>query len=203
MYHIVNIDNSYGGSVSEQVEGVNYTVSEPDLRMLIKPIWNASKWIEGLSIEEKDNLKTNSYLLKLQTVVSELCDKAEAKAIGKTGSKEYVISQRKFYENKYDYAKGTFLDQDTEDRLAVETSKFNASYGLNLTVEDFKQLIIYRFDDSKFLFQKYMMMIETGRTAIQTLIENKHWEKVEQAFVLIETLENENQNEIMDNILNL
>jgi len=217
MYKAIILNNSeFGGIYSNEflesnqeneINGdlvSNWITTEILPNNLLKPIWSSYEWIEGLTVEEINIKDAESYMLKLQNLVSNLCDIAEAKAIGKNGSKEYIASQRKFYENKYDYAKGNFIDQDTEARLVIETEKFNASYGINIAIEDFKQLIIYRYDDSKLMYQKYMMMIETGRTATQTLIENKEWQKADEAFLLIEKLENENQaTETINSILNL
>ncbi len=49
-YFIINEDNSYGGSVSNRVDGINYTefpINKPT------DIWDGEKWIDNTPLEEK------------------------------------------------------------------------------------------------------------------------------------------------------
>jgi hypothetical protein len=147
---------------------------------------------------ELDELKTADFIKKLQTIASTLRIKAKAAAIGKKGDRDYIFSQVELYELKYKVSIGEISNPYIESLMQNEAGEFG------ITLELFKQLIIYMYTDALSKYQVFMFMIERCRTKIQTLIENTLWEKVATAFTLIETLNDPEQaQEIMSNILAL
>lgn len=147
---------------------------------------------------EQDELLNNNYMIKLQTIVTDLRLRAKGAAIGKTGSNAYIVAQVEFYEIKFQQCSNQNNPPEVELLLQNEAAEFGKS------LEDFKLLVVSMYNDAKLKYNLFMRMIERCRTKIQTLIEQKNWENVEIAFAIVETLNNADQaQEIMDEILNL
>lgn len=148
--------------------------------------------------DEEHEMKAREFMLKLQYTASELRIKAKAAAIGKTGTDEYIISQQEFYEIKYQQCISTNNSQEIEDLLQNEADEYG------ITLEQFKALVISRYNEAKEKYNLFMRMIERCRTKIQTLIENKNWANVDIAFAIVDTLNNvEEAQSVMNQILEL
>ena len=138
------------------------------------------------------------YLERLQNYSIDLRLRAKASAIGKKGSRDYIFAQVEMYELKCKVAKGIVSGQYFTDLLTNEAIEFG------LSIEDFKALIILRYDTAEATYQQFLFMIERCRTFIQTLIENNDFTKVDSAFALIDTLDvPEQAQSLMASILEL
>lgn len=147
---------------------------------------------------ESDFEKAKIKMQQLQQVVTDLRIKAKGAAIGKKGTNAYIIAQVEFYEIKNEQCLNPNNSEEVEDLLQNEADEFG------ITLEQFKALVIYRYNEAKEKYNLFMRMIERCRTKIQTLIENHNWENVETAFEFVSTLNNADQAQgIMDDILNL
>ena len=148
--------------------------------------------------EEIAEEKKSIYLERLQNYSLDLRLRAKASAIGKKGSRDYIFAQVEMYELKYKVAKGLVSGQYFTDLLTNEAIEFG------LSIEDFKALIILRYDTAEATYQQFLFMIERCRTFIQTLIENNDFTKVDSAFALIDTLDAPEQAQsLMASILEL
>ena len=148
--------------------------------------------------EEIAEEKKPIYLERLQNYSIDLRLRAKASAIGKKGSRDYIFAQVEMYELKCKVAKGIVSGQYFTDLLTNEAIEFG------LSIEDFKALIILRYDTSEAVYQQFLFMIERCRTFIQTLIENNDFTKVDSAFALIDTLDAPEQAQsLMASILEL
>ena len=144
------------------------------------------------------NLNKETFLTKLQQYSIDLRLRAKASAIGKKGSRDYILAQVEMYELKYKIAKGLISGQYFTDLLTNESAEFG------LSIEDFKALIILRYETAEATYQQFLFMIERCRTFIQTLIENNEFTKVATAFDMIDTLDVPEQAQVlMTSILEL
>lgn len=145
---------------------------------------------------EEEEMNTQNYIAKLQSVAAELRIKAKAAAIGKTGTSEYIFSQVELYELKFKVASGVIVNNYITSLIENEAVEFG------LPIQDFKDLIIHMYTTAKEKYEIFLFMIERCRTKIQTLIELTDFEKVEMAFTYINNLSNASQAEqTMTNIL--
>lgn len=164
----------------------------------IDAVWNGSEWIESATPEEIAEEKKSIYLERLQNYSIDLLLRAKASAIGKKGSRDYIFAQVEMYELKCKIAKGLVSGQYFTDLLTNEAIEFG------LSIEDFKALIILRYDTTEATYQQFLFMIERCRTFIQTLIEKNNFTKVDSAFALIDTLDAPEQAQsLMASILEL
>ena len=148
--------------------------------------------------EEIAEEKKSIYLERLQDYSIDLRLRAKASAIGKKGSRDYILAQVEMYELKYKIAKGIVSGQYFTDLLTNEAIEFG------LSIEDFKALIISMYETAEATYQQFLFMIERCRTFIQTLIENSDFTKVDSAFALIDTLDApEHAQSLMASILEL
>jgi hypothetical protein len=148
--------------------------------------------------EEIAEEKKHIYLERLQNYSIDLRLRAKASAIGKKGSRDYIFAQVEMYELKCKVAKGIVSGQYFTDLLTNEAIEFG------LSIEDFKALIILRYDTAEATYQQFLFMIEICRTFIQTLIENNNFTKVDSAFALIDMLDAPEQAQsLMASILEL
>jgi len=153
---------------------------------------------DGGTAEEIAAEKTPSYMVRLQNTVTDLRLRAKGAAIGKSGANGYILAQVEFYEIKYQQCISENNSQEIEYLLQNEAEEFG------ITLEQFKALVILRYEEARDKYNLFMRMIERCRTKIQTLIENSDWENVETAFVLVSTLNNVDQAQlIMEEILSL
>ena len=180
--------------ISEGAEVCSVIYSEN----FLNPFWNGTEFIEGATPEEIAEEKKPIYLERLQNYSIDLRLRAKASAIGKKGSRDYIFAQVEMYELKCKVAKGIVSGQYFTDLLTNEAIEFG------LSIEDFKALIILRYDTAEATYQQFLFMIERCRTFIQTLIENNDFTKVDSAFALIDTLDAPEQAQsLMASILEL
>ncbi len=166
----------------------------------LKPKYNSltDEVYEGATSEEISFIKTPIYMEKLQNMVTDLRIRAKGSAIGKTGSNSYILSQVEFYEIKYQQCQNSNNSTEIEELLQNESDEFG------LSLFDFKQLVISKYEYALNKYNLFMRMIERCRTKIQTLIENNNWINADEAFNLISALNNVDQaNAIMNEILEL
>jgi len=169
-------------TLGEIPEGANYEVIE-----IIEP-----------TQEELNSIKFPIYIEKLQTIVTDLRIRAKGAAIGKSGTNGYVLAQVEFYEIKYQQCVSANNSQEIEDLLQNEADEYG------ITLEQFKALVISRYEEAREKYNLFMRMIERCRTKIQTLIENASWENVNVAFEIVATLDNVDEAQsVMNEILSL
>ncbi|MFY0481444.1 hypothetical protein ACI6PS_02465 [Flavobacterium sp. PLA-1-15] len=157
-----------------------------------------------IEIEDENIEITNNYIQRLQYYSTDLRIRAKAAAIGKKGERDYIFAQVEMYELKYRLAMGLINDSYMLQLLSEEAVEFGLSIGVEMSLQQFQELIIYMYESAESQYQVFLFMIERCRTFIQTLIENANWTKVDQAFALIDTLNDQAQApELMANILNL
>ena len=155
-------------------------------------------------IEELLTIKKETLLKKLQFYSSDLRVRAKAVAIGKKGDRDYIFAQVEMYELKYKIALDLIVGEYFTNLLTNEAIEFGASIGVVLDLETFKELIINRYETAEAQYRQFLFMIERCRTFIQTLIETNQFERVDDAFALIDTLTDASQAiTLMANILNL
>jgi len=128
------------------------------------------------------NIELYTELLKEKVV--HLRIKAKGLAIGKTGINPYILAQVDFYEIKFENASNQNPVSEIDADLEAEGLR---DFGLNL--QDFKNLIIQMYNAGKEKETLLMSFIEQGRSAILTLISNHYWNRVENAFLLIDSLQ--------------
>lgn len=93
---------------------------------------------------------------------------------------------------------------DVKDLMLLGNELVNEAIEFGLSIEDFKALIILRYETAEATYQQFLFMIERCRTFIQTLIENNDFTKVDSAFALIDTLDAPEQAQsLMASILEL
>lgn len=171
---------------------------------LHKPILVHGNWVESAT-ETEISIGTSSVcMIRLQNYAADLRIRAKAAAIGKKGDRDYVFAQVEMYELKYRIATGEISDQYMLSLMESEALEFGNSIGVEMTLTQFQELIIYMYETAEDQYNLFLFMIERCRTFIQTLIENTEWVKVDQAFALIDTLNDAAQaTDLMANILNL
>lgn len=197
------VNSKLTGKIYKQIDDLYIEVIEDDRLQG----WNdLQDWInqgnEILFVEatpkEIAQSKKSIYLERLQDYSIDLRIRAKASAIGKKGSRDYIFAQVEMYELKCKIAKGIVSGQYFTDLLTNEAIEFG------LSIEDFKALIILRYETAEATYQQFLFMIERCRTFIQTLIENNNFTKVDSAFALIDTLDAPEQAQsLMASILEL
>ena len=189
-----NLDNLINGQLVSEWQ-LTEVLPSTELK---KPLWNGTEFIEVATPEEIAEANKPIYLERLQNYSIDLRLRAKASAIGKKGSRDYIFAQVEMYELKYKIAKGIVSGQYFTDLLTNESAEFG------LSIEDFKALIILRYDTAEATYQQFLFMIERCRTFIQTLIEKNNLTKVDSAFALIDTLDAPEQAQsLMASILEL
>jgi len=159
---------------------------------------NPTHVIESATSDDVAAVNTPIFMEKLQETVVDLVFRAEKAAIDKTGSEKYIKAQIDLYKIKYRVALGEIQNAAVEALIRNEANEFGVDYAA------FCELIIWMYETSLALFEKFQFMIERCRTKIQTLIENRLWIETEIAFSIVETLNNVDQADaIMTQILNL
>lgn len=139
--------------------------------------------IEYDSQSDLDNQFKFYYEEKLKEMVSDLRIRAKGLAIGKTGTNAYILAQVDFYQRKYENASS--LDPIPEIDADLESEGLR---DFNLSLYDFKALIVSMYTQGKNNENLLMSFIEQGRSAILTLISFQDWNNVDLAFELIEKL---------------
>jgi len=134
--------------------------------------------------EELTESNIELYTELLKEKVACLRIKAKGMAIGKTGTTPYIMAQVDFYEIKFENASNSNPISEIDADLESEGMR---DFGLSL--QDFKNLIISMYNSGKEKETLLMSFIEQGRSAILTLINNHSWNCVENAFQLIDSLQ--------------
>lgn len=176
---------SYRVGGVEEIKVVNYLTDNPFVfqKAKVNNLSNPTHWVEGVTQEETNEIKTNSYNEKLQSLVADLRIRAKGLAIGKTGSNAYIIAQIDFYQRKHENATTLNPIPEIDADLAAEGMR-----DFGITLELFKQLIDYMYTQGKEKENLLMCYIEQGRSAILTLMADNDWPKVDTAFSLAENL---------------
>ena len=148
----------------------------------------------GLKLESEDNL----LLEELKKVVVSLEKGAKIKAIGKKGSENYIACQERLYKRKYEIAKGEI--EDFSGLLKNEAQDYA------LTLEQYKALIIQKYEDGSEVFESFLSMIERARIKAIYFIEQKQNHKTKEIIELMNSVSKEMSflkiQEIMNLILN-
>jgi len=185
LYHIYNenfeITHAQFFNEAEQPENAVFIENCDFIKPMVNP--QTLEVYEGATPEELQEIQRPILLERLQDYSIDLRLRAKASAIGKKGSRDYIFAQVEMYELKYKIAKGLVVGQYFTDLLTNEALEFG------LSIEDFKALIISRYESAEAVYQQFLFMIERCRTFIQTLIENNEFVKVATVFDMIDTLD--------------
>lgn len=145
--------------------------------------WNGVSFYEAATPEEINEHQVLKYTELVQEKVIEYRFKAKGLAISKKGTNAYISAQVDMYQRKYENAITQNPIEEIDEDLANEGMR---DFGMNLI--DFKQLIIQMYQIGKERENLLMTFIEQCRSAILTLISNSEWNKVEQAFIIINNM---------------
>ncbi len=108
----------------------------------------------------------------LKDIIATLEVGAKKIAINKDGSRAYIETQERIYERKYKMAKGELLD--VNDLLKDEAVEFGYSW------DDYKLLIISKYEAGRGAFDLFMSMIERSRSKVLFFLEtNKNYKAIE------------------------
>jgi Trp operon repressor len=87
---------------------------------LLKPQWNGTEWIEGATTEELQtiqNQKKETAKQDIANLYTQLYRSALSRATGKTGTLEYLLLQKKEYEDKYKCAMEVINNQPISNQF--------------------------------------------------------------------------------------
>lgn len=180
-------DQKYGEVSNTHINQETKTITIPVIDLTSKE-YNEKLVVEGGKLLEE-----------LKYLVYDLEEGAKKISIGKDGSKEYIEAQERIYHKKYLIAKGSL--PDFNDLLETEAQEQGYTY------EEYKDLIISKWEEGNTLFSSFSMMIDRARIKVIDFVEAKknHKAKVIIDFmkqIKIDTPITEIQ-VIMNNILNI
>jgi hypothetical protein len=169
----------------------------------IKPFWNGSEFIESATVEEEEALKAPIYEKDIISRYKYLNTRALSSSMGKYGDFEYLQFQKLEYDNKYKVATGEVINQPIADTINKERLRdypagtidpILLSYGItpaDTEIGKMYQLIVFRYTYAKNLYDTYLGFATDFRTKCRTFVELREWDKLETAFAMVDSLEEE------------
>lgn len=155
-------------------------------------------YFSGIKIPTKQE-KVFNFIDLLKEAVARLEYGAKRKAIGKDGTQEYIETQERIYFRKYQIA--TNVIPDFGGLIEKEATDFGFS------LEDYKALIIQKYEAGKALFDMLTAMIEYARSKALLFVETDNLPKAKQVLQYMNDVEVSNTieelTEILETIKNL
>jgi hypothetical protein len=184
----------------------------------INPIWNGTKWIEGATTEELQtiqNQKKETAKQDITNLYTQLYRSALSRATGKTGTLEYLLLQKKEYEDKYKCAMEVINNQPISNQFTFEQIAdekefedfvgeilYHKIIGINQMINtksidyfeivstedrmiDFCQIIKFFFETNEILYQNFMKMIMFMRTRMITDLETDNWDSFNKRLTIV------------------
>lgn len=190
----ITIDENYYTRIAltqAQIDEIN-ALKAIDLR------YDGTNFYEGAPIEEANAIKTEKYEEELKVIYTGLWHRALESSMGKTGTKEYLDSQREEYKMKYDVCKGNVTNVSMQESLEAEMTRYFpealldtvlASYGITIDSswtqwDKFAQLVIFRYEYGESRYNAFTAFLTDFRAAVRTMIENAEWSRVFASFQL-------------------
>lgn len=167
-------------------------------------VWDGEDWIDGTTSDYILEWETKK-ALKYEDLIIEkfkyLNSRALSSSMGKYGDFEYLQYQKLEYDNKYKVAVGAMISHPIADTINKERLRdypegtlepILLSYGItpaDTELAKMYQLIIFRYEYAKNLYDLYLGFATDFRTKCRTLVELKEWDKIEQAFDMVDGLQ--------------
>lgn len=158
-------------------------------------------FIEGAPEGEVNASKSLKYEALIIEKFKYLNSRALSSSMGKYGDFEYLQYQKLEYDNKYKVATGYMVSPPIEDTINKERlrdypegtlSSILLSYGItpaDTELGKMYQLIIFRYEYAKNLYDIYLGFATDFRTKCRTFVELREWDKLNQAFTMVDSLE--------------
>ncbi len=153
--------------------------------------------IELTPVEYDAKLKKEGALLieDMKSLVSSLEIGAKRIAIGKTGTREYIDTQERIYTRKYKIAKGELLDYN--NFIENEATEIGASF------EDYKALIIQKYEQGLGVYEGFLSMIERTRSKFLFFVETNKNHKAKELIELMKSIKTNTSVEEIQTIMNV
>ena len=185
----------------------------------INPIWNGTSFIEGATDEElaaNENQKKHEIYLNIFQVVNDLTTSALARATNKQGaglSRVELENLKQEYKDIYEVAKNYIENALISDSLIFETLEFEqindfpgeklfqvANYlqistAGNSRIEIYCKIIIKKFELGELMLKSFSSFIRTFRSKMITFLEKNQFDKVEDGFDLVASINNNTTSE--------
>jgi hypothetical protein len=188
IYRVYRVYNENGGytEFSEEPQGVDFEIID--------------KTPTAEEIAEIVTLKAKAYEQGIIERFSYLMLRALSSSMGKYGNYEYLQLQKIEYDEKYKVAKGLIvcppileainkemLRDFPEDTLeAILTSYGIAPTGSHL--DKMLQLVVFRYEYAESRYTNFKAFSIDFRTKCRTLVELTQWDRLDQAFSLVDQL---------------
>lgn len=187
----------------EEGQQPNNAVEELLTENFINPKFDFTNrvFFEGGNIEIINNNKAILYEALIIEKYKYLNVRALSSSMGKYGDFEYLQYQKLEYDNKYKVAVGDMISPPIADTINKERLRdypegtldpILLSYGITPAATELGkmyQLIIFRYEYAKNLYDIYLGFATDFRTKCRTLVELKEWGKIEQAFAMVDGLQ--------------
>lgn len=152
-----------------------------ELPYIQKPILSNGAVIESITPEEIESDLVVEYTERIKNAFTSLRRRALGSSIGKTGSWEYLYEQSQQYKDKYNVAKGTYINTVVSQMIADEANDFG------IDAPTMNALIIQMYEAGEIAYYQFTAMIERARTKAITLMDNS---ELTRALEVIELMEN-------------
>jgi len=181
---ISTIKNGYFAGNYTNIDDVpsNKTVVNVLYNGNYKPAWNGTDFEvidEALELQNKTIL---DYTERIKTAFTSLRRRALGSSIGKSGSWEYLYEQSQQYKDKYNVAKGTYVNSVVSQMIADEANDFG------ITETEMNAMIIQMFEYGEIAYYQFTAMIERARTKALTLLDELELVRALQVIELMETV---------------
>ena len=152
----------------------NETFDECPANTFVKKGIKKSKWVETATKAEieayKKNERANKYV-EIDTKIATMLTGAMAILMDAKGLSTIELNaRREFYQSLSDACKdknGSF-----DDMLEIKKDLFNAGHGTNLTLDEYKAMVIQKTIELNTAFEKFKLMSETARTKWKLLADD-------------------------------
>ena len=148
----------------------------------IKGFWNGTEWIETITQEEINEKIVVEYTSRIKEAFTSLRRRALGSSIGKTGSWEYLYEQSQQYKDKYNVAKGTYINTVVSQMIADEANDFG------IDAPTMNAMIIQMYEAGEIAYYQFNAMIERARTKAITLMDNLEFTRSLQVIELMENV---------------
>ena len=166
--YIKTVDSDYQLAVGETYE---------DLRKYCKPQVNADgSVIETATPEELASWQAQKRQEKYLIIDSEmrrLSFGAIAIILGLKGlTTEELLARKQLYQTLYEYCSTENPPAEIEQIIEVKRQLFNTMHGQNLTMPEYKQMVIYKYHQAETAFKQFNLMIEAARTKWKSVVDS-------------------------------
>lgn len=178
----VNID-SQGNIHGYYVQRDGYTLVEinEDLSQFYKPKviqdnssstgWRAVETASTEELAEWQAQKRQEKYLIIDSEMRRLSFGAIAIILGLKGlTTEELLARKQLYQTLYEYCSMPEPPAEIEQIIEVKRQLFNTMHGLNLTMPEYKQMVVDKYHQADTAFKQFNLMIEAARTKWKSVV---------------------------------